>query len=134
MTIWQANNKKSPNNSGTYVLDYNYTILCRESGFKTRFSEDQPFVLSGIVVIAKSGSSVHFNQYIDSDLRGFTLQTSSLQTFNSNAQNCHNKINTYLLLIQFHHFPCPGTNQNCLHHWINCMVLRLAIEDQFKLT
>jgi hypothetical protein len=33
--------------------------------------------------------------------------------FSSNAQNCHNKINTYLLLIQFHHwFKLTGPESN----------------------
>jgi hypothetical protein len=55
--------------------------------------------LSATGVNAKTGSGVRFNQCIDSDLRGFTRQTSSLQTFNSNAQNCHNKINTYFVIV-----------------------------------
>jgi hypothetical protein len=76
--------------------------------------------MSGKRVNAKTGNGVCFNQHIDSDLHGFALQTSSLQTFNSNAQNCHNKINTYLLFIQFHHFPCLA---------LNYLVLRVAMSQ-----
>jgi hypothetical protein len=88
--------------------------------FAPAFSESNSlrshtFVLSGTRVNAKTGSGVRFNRHIDSDLRGFTRETNSLQTFNSNAQNCHHKINTYLLLIQFHQFPCLGSNHNSVY-------------------
>jgi hypothetical protein len=49
----------------------------------------------GQVQLCKTGSGMCFNRHIDSDLRGFTRETSSLQTFNCNAQNCHHKINTH---------------------------------------
>jgi hypothetical protein len=35
--------------------------------------------------------------------------------FNSNAQHCQNKIKTYLLLIQFHYFPCLSSNNNSVY-------------------
>jgi hypothetical protein len=107
-----------PFNDRCYMILF---ILCRESGFKTRFSEDRPFVLSETGVNAKTGSGVRCNQYIDSDPRGFMRQTSSLQTFNS--------INTCLLLIQFHHFPCPGSNHNSVYvilNWSSIANLRIS--------
>jgi hypothetical protein len=35
--------------------------------------------------------------------------------FADNAQNCTKKINTCMLLIQFYHFPCPGSNNNSVY-------------------
>jgi hypothetical protein len=63
-------------------------------------------LLSGLRINTKTGSDVSFklHVHIDSDLHGFTRETISLQTFNSNAQNCHNKINTYLLLRTYDTF------------------------------
>jgi hypothetical protein len=68
------------------------------------YSNDFPFVLSGTGVNAKTCSGVRFNQYIDSDLRGFTRQKSSLQTLRGcsmatsilHSQNFRFQITIYL--------------------------------------
>jgi hypothetical protein len=47
-----------------------------------------------------TSSSVNFNQHINSDLRGFTRQTSSFLTFNSNAQKTPTIKPTLTSLVQ----------------------------------
>jgi hypothetical protein len=68
----------------------------------TTYSSPDPHraFMIGVRVNAKIGSGVRIKRHIDLDLYGFTGQTSSLQTFNSNTQNSNNEINAYLLLIQ----------------------------------
>jgi hypothetical protein len=95
---------------------------------ETNSRRSHTFVVSGTRVNDKTGSGVHFNRHIDSDLRGFIQETSSLQTFNSIAQNCHHKINTYLLLIQFYHFPSLGSNHNSVTGDVNRVVI-IAMHD-----
>jgi hypothetical protein len=102
-------------NAKTDLRGYMGCILCRESSYRTIFSGHRPFVLPWKRVNVKIGSDVRFNRHIDSNLRRFTLKTSFFHTFKSNAQKCHDEINTYLLLIQFHHFPCPGSNHTSVY-------------------
>jgi hypothetical protein len=106
------------------------SILCRESIY-TRFSAHRHLLMSETRVNAKTGSSMRFNLHVNSDVRGFTWQTNSSQTFNCNAQNCHDIFNTYLLLIQFHNSPCPSSNNNCVYVIeLNGPVLKLATANK----
>jgi hypothetical protein len=80
----------------------------------TKFSAHGHLFLSVLCVNTKTGSGVRFNRHIDSDVCGFTRQTSSLQTHNSNAQNCHNQTTPTCFTIPLPR-ACPGSNHNYVY-------------------